>query len=146
VVSALQSIEVSYFLQMTEDEGKVKRAVASLLGGDAPEEREEAEGHFGNNIVWIRHHITGDDAANALRNVVSHIDMVERRAILEDIGAATDEHNALYLRLSKQVLVASGRAVLASSDPIRVKVKPRSRMVGDDTAGFYARLLEVREG
>ncbi len=54
-----------------------------------------------------------------------------------------DEHNALYIRLSKQVLVMRGSAVLASSDPIRVKVKPRSYMVKRDPEGFYARLFEV---
>ncbi len=39
---------------MTEDEEKVRRAVAALLGGEPPEERQEAEGHYGNTIVWVR--------------------------------------------------------------------------------------------
>ena len=59
-----------------------------------------------------------------------------------DLGAVIDEHNALYMRLSKQVLVMSGSAVLASSDPIRVKVKPRSHIVKRDPVAFYARLFE----
>ncbi|HVC27286.1 MAG TPA: RNA-binding domain-containing protein [Nitrososphaerales archaeon] len=141
--SAVQSLEVSYFLQMTEDEDKVRRAVASLLGGDIPAERQEVEGHYGNKIVWIRHHLTGDEAEAALRQIVSHIEPDERKAILGDLGAVLDEHNALYIRLSKQVLVMKGSAVLASSDPVRVKVKPRSYMIKRDPEGFYARLLEV---
>ena len=140
--SAVQSLEVSYFLQMTEDEEKVKRAVSALLGGDMPEERQEAEGHHGNRIVWIRHHLTGEEAEKALRRIISHIDPEERRAILGDLHAALDEHSALYMRLSKQVLVMRGDAVLASSDPIRVKVKPRSYLVKRDPEAFYGRLFE----
>jgi RNA binding exosome subunit len=138
----VQSLEVSYFIQMTEDEEKVRRAVAGLVGGDLAEERQEAQGHHGNKIVWVRLHLTGDEAAAALRQIVSRIDPDERRTILGDLGSVMDEHNALYIRLSKQVLVMRGSAVLASSDPIRVKVKPRSYMVKRDPQGFYARLFE----
>lgn len=141
--SEVQSLEVSYFVQLTEDEEKVRKAVASLLGGEFPEERVEAEGHFGNKIVWVRRHIVGDAAGAALREIVSRIAKDERKAIMGDLEAMLDEHNALYIRLSKQVLVMTGDAVLASSDPIRVKVKPRSYMVRGDPAGMYARLLEV---
>jgi RNA binding exosome subunit len=140
--SAVQSLEVSYFLQMTEDEERVKKAVAGLLGGEVPEERQEAEGHFGNRIVWIRHHIIGEGAEAAFKRAISHIDADERKAILGDLAAVLDEHNALYIRLSKQVLVMKGSAVLASSDPVRVKVKPRSYLLKGDPAGFYARLFE----
>ena len=141
--SELQSLEISYFLQATEDEGKVRRAVSALLGvGDHPEERQEAEGHHGNAIVWIRHHLTGDAAAEGFREVVSHMGEDEKRAIIGDLSSGLDAHNALYIRLSKQVLVMNGTAVLGSSDPIRIKVKPRSYLVRGDPAGFYARLLE----
>ena len=144
--SAVQSLEVSYFIQMTEDEEKVRRAVAAMVGGDLPEERQEAEGHHGNKIVWIRMHLTGDEAEAALRQIISRIDPDERRAIMGGLGAMIDEHYALYMRLSKQVLVMRGSAVLASSDPVRVKVKPRSHMVKRDPEGFYSRLFEGTDG
>ena len=142
MTSEVQSLEISYFLQATEDEDKVRRAVAALLGGELPAERQEAEGHHGNVIVWIRHHLTGEQAEAALRQVVAHLGEDERTAILRDLGDALDEHNALYIRLSKQVLVMKGDAVLTSSDPIRVKVKPRSYLLKGDPGRFYARLLE----
>jgi len=144
--SAVQSLEVSYFIQMTEDEEKVRRAVAAMVGGEPPMDRQEAEGHHGNKIVWIRMHLTGDEAEAALRQIISRIDPDERRAIMGGLGAMIDEHYALYMRLSKQVLVMRGSAVLASSDPVRVKVKPRSHMVKRDPEGFYARLFEVSDG
>jgi len=142
VSSSVQSVEVSYFVQMTEDEGRVRKAVAALVGGEFPEERQEAEGHFGNAILWVRVHITGDEAESAFRGVVSHLEPEDRKAILGGLGAMLDEHGALYIRLSKQVLVMRGSAVLASSDPIRVKVKPRSYVMKRDPEGFYSRLFE----
>lgn len=142
--SVLQSLEISYFLQATEDEGKVKRAVAALLGGELREDRQEAEGHYGNVIVWIRNHLTGEAAVEGLRRILSRMGEEEKRSILRDLGSGLDKHNALYVRLSKQVLVMDGTAALASSDPIRVKVKPRSHLIGRDPSGFYARLLEAR--
>ncbi len=140
--SAVQSLEVSFFVHMTEDEEKIKRALASLLGGELQEQREEAEGHFGNKIVWVRYHATGNEAESALRAIVSHMDASERRTVLGELGTVLDEHGALYIRLSKQVLLIKGSASLSSSDPIRIKVKPRSYMVRGDPAGLYARLLE----
>jgi len=142
MTSAVQSLQVSYFVQMTEDEEKVRRAVAALLGGEPTEERQEAEGHYGNKILWVRVHLTGDEAESALGRIVSRLGADERRVIVGDLRGALDEHNALYIRLSKQVLVMNGSAVLASSDPIRVKVKPRSHLVKRDPEGFYARLFE----
>ena len=140
--SELQSLEISYFVQATEDEGKIKRAVAALVGGGLPEERQEAEGHHGNKIVWVRQRLTGEEAEAGLRGIVSRMGGDERRSILGSLDSGLDEHNALYVRLSKQVLVMKGTAVLASSDPIRVKVKPRSHLVKRDPARFYTRLLE----
>jgi RNA binding exosome subunit len=142
VKSEIQSLEVSYFLQATEDEEKVRRAVATLLGRETPAERQEAEGHFGNVIVWVRHHLTGDEAEAALREVVAHLGEEEMGSILGGLSAAMDEHNALYIRLSKQVLVMDGNAALTNSDPIRVRVKPRSYLVRGDPAEFYARVLQ----
>lgn len=142
MTSAVQSLEVSYFVQMTEDEERVRRAVAALLGGEPKEEREEAQGHYGNRILLVRVHMTGDEAETALSRVISRLGTDEKRTILGGLRGALDEHNALYIRLSKQVLVMSGSAVLASSDPIRVKVKPRSHTVKHDPEGFYARLFE----
>lgn len=140
--SELQSLEVSYFIQATEDEGRVRLAVKALLGGELPEERQEAEGHHGNMIVWMRHHLTGEAAVAGFKGILSHMGEDEREAILGDLRSGLDEHNALYIRLSKQVLVMKGAAVLASSDPIRVRVKPRSYLVKGDPAAFYARLFE----
>ncbi|MDG7022163.1 MAG: hypothetical protein JRN07_02045 [Nitrososphaerota archaeon] len=144
--SEVQSLEVSYFVYMTEDEERIRAALVSLLGAQLQEERQEAEGHFGNRIVWVRLRAVGEDASAALAMIVSRMSQEERRAVLGDLGASLDEHNALYIRLSKQAVVARGDAVLAPSDPVRVRVKPRAHLMKGDPARFYSRLLEVPTG
>jgi RNA binding exosome subunit len=141
MTNLVQSLELSYFLQATEDEERVKGAVGTLFGGDLVAQRQELEGHYGNKIVWIRHHLVGEQAASVLKELVSHLDEDETKMILAQLGQTMDEHNALYLRLSKQVLLKQGRLVLTSSDPIRVKVKPRSYLVGGDPVAFYEKLF-----
>jgi RNA binding exosome subunit len=143
VAKEVQSLEVSCFVQQTEDEEKIRGAVAALLGTEVAAERQEAEGHFGNKIVWVRLHMTGEEAAASLQHVVSRMAEDERKAIIGSLGEMMDEHNALYIRLNKQVLVKDGEAVLASSDPVRVKVKLRPHLVKGDPEGIYARLLGV---
>jgi RNA binding exosome subunit len=139
--SEVQSLEVSYFLQATEDEGKVRQAVRGLIGVEVSQERQLLEGHYGNAIVWVRCHPTGEEAKKALLEIFSHMREDVKRSVLADLGPSLDEHNALYIRLSKQVLVMQGNAVPADSVPIRVKVKPRSFLVKGDPVGFYTRLL-----
>jgi len=146
VSSDIQSVEVSYFLQMTEDESKVTNAVAALVGDERPPAREVVEGHFGNTIVWVKHHIAGDPAQAAIRRILVRIAPEERRTILGDLGSYLDEHNTLYLRLNKQALVMRGDAVLGNADPIRVRVKPRSYKIKGDIGGFYRRLFQEGTG
>jgi RNA binding exosome subunit len=146
VSSSVQSVEVSYFIQMTEDEEKVRKAVSALLGGEFPEEREEAEGHFGNTIVWVKVHLTGEEAERVIGRIVAHIEREERKAILGRLDSMLDDHGALYIRLSKQVLVMNGSATLGSSDPVRVRVKPRAHATRRDPEGFYSSLLEGEAG
>jgi RNA binding exosome subunit len=135
-----RSFEVSYFVQQTEDETKVTHAVREIVGEGAAEERQEAEGHFGNKIVLVRFHMTGDEAVKSFGRLKAKVEDASKREILAGIESAVDEHGALFLRLNKQMLI-QGAAVSTNSDPVRVKVKPR-RPPREDLTGFYARLME----
>jgi len=138
--SELRSLEVSYFVQATEDEEKIGRGVRGIVGTQARGEREEAEGHFGNKIVWQRFHLVGEEASAAFARLLLKMDRASENALLGEIGTAIDEHGALFIRLSKQ-LITRGVAEVTTSDPIRVKVKPR-RPPKSDPIGFYRRLIE----
>ncbi|MDG6987630.1 MAG: hypothetical protein JRN71_07690 [Nitrososphaerota archaeon] len=138
----IASIEVSYLVHATEDEGKVEAAVARFLGGIPDFERDSLEGHFGNQIVRARAHLTGDAAASAFRHLVAAIPPQARKAIVSELGSYVDEHSALYIRLDKQRLV-SGSPEIGKVDAVRVKVKPRLYALRGGAMRFYTEELEA---
>ncbi len=139
----IASVEVTYLIHATEDERKVEAAVGRLLGGAQAFERAALDGHFGNQIVRTRAHLTGDAAASAFRHLVTSLPPGVRGALARELGAYVDEHSALYLRLDKQRLV-SGSPELGTTDAVRVKVKPRLHALKGGALEFYARELEGR--
>ena len=142
--SEIQSVEVSYFVHATEDETRLIQSVGEKLSLEVAPQREELRGHFGNRIVHVRYHVTGDKAENLFTSITSRIDRADSQAILDTLHAMMDEHRALYLRLNKQQLL-SGKIALAPNDPVRVKVKPRSFMIRGDARKFYARIMGLSQ-
>jgi len=122
--SSIQSLEVSFLVHATEDETKIGKAVASVLEFEGEPKRDEMEGHFGNSIVRVSYHLTGEEAQGAFGKLVSKMEPALRKRLRGDVGERLDEHSALYLRLDKQCLM-EGRVELADADPIRIRVKPR---------------------
>jgi len=143
VKGVLQSLEVTYFVHATEDQEKVRRAVARLLGRDPDPEVESLEGHFGNKILRARVHLTGEDAEPAFGHLVESLPAGVLDQIASELGSHLDEHSAFFVRLDKQSLV-SGAVSLGTSDPVRVRVKPRIFLVKGGAASFYARLMRRR--
>lgn len=140
VKGVLQSLEVTYFVHATEDQERIRRAVARLLGQDSNPEMEALQGHFGNEILRARIHLIGEDAGGGFRHLVDSLPAGVLDQIVSELESHLDEHSAFFVRLDKQGLV-SGSISLGTSDPVRVKVKPRIFLVKGGAASFYAHLL-----
>jgi RNA binding exosome subunit len=140
----IQSLEVSCFVQATEDEERVLISIMKLLGIEREPEREVLEGHFGNAIVDLSWHLTGEDAWNSFRLLMSALGRDGRRELARELDAYLDDHGALYVRLNKQTLIA-GTATFSSADPVRIRVKPRSFMMKGPPREFYERMMEGSE-
>lgn len=138
----IQSVEVTYIVHATEDPRKVEMALGELLGNQNKAVAEPLEGHFGNEILRVRLHLTGDEAGKAFESLVSRLPQGVRSEVLADLSSRLDEHSALFLRFDKQSLV-SGSLALGSADSVRVKVKPRGFMKGG-AASFYSGLIGGR--
>jgi RNA binding exosome subunit len=136
----IQSVEVTYFVHATEDSARLRRAVADLVGSENMPLEERLEGHFGNEILRVRLHLTGDEAESGFEKLASRIPIDVIKQVLADLPSHVDEHSALFLRFDKQSLVR-GSVALGSSDPVRVKVKPRGFMMKGGAAAFYNQLL-----
>jgi RNA binding exosome subunit len=140
----IQALEISCFVQATEDEEKVRSAIARSFGLKQDPESEDLEGYFGNSILDLKWHLTGEQAWTSFRALVSLLGETGRGELLRELGAYLDEHGALYVRLNKQTLI-SGMATLSSSDPLRIRVKPRHFMMKGPPGQFYERMMEGDE-
>lgn len=136
----IQAVEVSYLLHATEDPVRVGNAVREVLGVDVRPEVEELEGHFGNKITRVRHHATGEAAGLVFSRLAARMPPAMKAELLEGLEGTVDEHSALYLRLDKQLLLAGGIA-FASTDPVRLRVKPRLFMMKRGGSDFYRQVF-----
>ncbi|MDG7010515.1 MAG: hypothetical protein JRN57_00200 [Nitrososphaerota archaeon] len=133
------TVEVTYLVHETEDEGRIDSAVGELIGSPGPYEKQALEGHFGNRILRARVHLTGGDADGAVGRIMGALPAEARRRISSSIGSMLDERSAFYLRLDKQSLV-SGAAALGTGDAVRIRVKPKW-LPRDRAEEFYLGLL-----
>jgi len=140
--SEIQSVDVSFLLHATEDEPRVIETIQSALSISLAPAVEVLEGHFGNRIVHVKFHGTGEEAKRLFRQLSSMLSRQDKGAILEGIDGNLDEHGALYLRFNRQELL-SGRLVVSREDPLRVRVKPRAHSMKGDPAEFYKRMMGV---
>lgn len=136
----IQSIEVSYIVHATEDPKIVAKAVSTMMPLDVVPEEEPMEGHFGNAITRVRYHLTGEDAAVALDSIAAHLPALTKDMLKRSIGELVDEHSALYLRFDKQRLVV-GTLEEGTSDPVRIRVKPRVFLLQGGAKEFYSKIL-----
>src|SRR5271157_703774 len=119
--SPIQSVEVSYFVQSTEDAEKLRRRVREALdiqGEQQQDDESRLEGHFGNLILFVRYHLLGADAERVVGRLASRLLPHSKRDLNENLEKSLDEHSALYLRLDKQSLV-DGRLEFSTADPVR---------------------------
>jgi RNA binding exosome subunit len=140
--SEIQAVEISYIIHATEDVERVFRGVTERLGVSQPPRTDELEGHFGNKILYVSYHLTGEEATRAFRSTISLLGSGGRRELLANLEDSLDEHKVLYIRIAKQDFLR-GVALLSPVDSIRIKVRPRGYMKKADVKSFYSRLLEL---
>jgi len=121
------SITVSFFIHSTEDEERLLNLVQSKLGLESEEvSKERIAGHFGNEIVSVKAHVIGSRAQVVATQIFGSLSKLARTSIREELEKSLDEHDALYLRLDRQSLLESSIS-LSDEEPIRIKLKPKSR-------------------
>ena len=136
----IQSVEVSYFVHATEDAGTISKAVSAFLPDNVRPVEERVEGHFGNPIVWVRYHLTDDDAGTVIDRLAESLSSPTKDRLEGNINELIDEHSALYLRFDKQFLVM-GRLEVGTGDPVRIRVKPRKFLLRAGAKEFYREVL-----
>ncbi len=124
------SVTVSFFVHSTEDEPRLLETVQARLGIQEEEmKKEKILGYFGNEIVSVRAHIIGQRTQTISDLIFSSLSKTARTLLLSEIDKSLDEHDSLYLRLDRQSL-SDPEISLSDDEPIRVKLKPKSRFGG----------------
>ena len=138
--SRIQSVEVSYLVHSTEDQHKLSRRVEEMLKMDVAGKADELEGHYGNKILRVSYHMTGESASSFFANLASSLPEEAKKELSRDLERMVDEHSALYLRLDKQSLV-SGRLALGGAESVRLRVKPRLVLLRGGAVEFFRESL-----
>jgi len=124
------SVTVTFFVHSTEDEARLLEAVLVRL--DIQEEemsKEKILGYFGNEIVSVKAHVLGQRAQAVSDSIFRSLSKTARSLLLSEMERSLDEHDSLYLRLDRQSL-SDPEISLSDEEPIRVKLKPKSRFGG----------------
>jgi RNA binding exosome subunit len=124
------SVTVSFFIHSTEDEERLMKLVIDKLGLDLSEISEEKiTGYFGNDTVSVRAHVIGPRAQIVAGQIFKLLSCSAKASIRGEMEKSLDEHDSLYLRLDRQRL-QDPLMSLSDQEPIRIKLKPKSRFGG----------------
>jgi RNA binding exosome subunit len=140
----IQAVEISYFVHSTEDAERIDVTVRTALGIEVMPETQELEGHYGNRILSVRYHLLDEGAANVVEKLAAGLHLADKEELKKAMEGCIDEHSALYLRLDKQLLM-NGAIRLATSDPVRIRIKPRLFLLRVGAPSFYRKMMKVDE-
>jgi len=123
----IRAVYFSTIAHSTEDESKVRAAIAGLI---PPQLRcsleitsSAAEGHHGNRIVLIQSVVNGKDAARDVVDYMLKILPVGDRLRLKDrILTFYDGQSNVFIRLSKQMAFLGTARLSDEDDVIRVRI------------------------
>lgn len=126
------SILITFFVHATEDSNKLKSSVANALGLREDEIAfQSMEGHYGNEIMSAKAHLTGERAQEVGLGIIRGLSQASKATLRSELEQSTDEHDSLFLRIDRQLIDQA--LVLSDEEPIRVKMKPRFRSGGRKT-------------
>lgn len=99
-------------------------------------------GHHRNPILVFQARLLGEEANTFAHGVVSRLTDADKRKMVDELKRHLDEHDALYLRLSKQLLL-SCQVKVSDEDPIRIRFKPKFRFDRHAVMELYAKMLRT---
>ncbi len=143
----ISSVTISFFIHATEDQSRVMERISKILGVAENEmEWESLSGYYGNAIIYAKAHLTGDQAAETFKQILNKLDCSSKKKLISELGTYVDEHDSLYLRVDKEILMDLGQEkelALGEDEAIRIKIKPKNRWGGQKALlDSYKRVIE----
>jgi RNA binding exosome subunit len=127
-------VDVRFCAHATESLDRVMEAVQNVLPSDHIEEitfkRSSLEGHYGNPITLFDTRIKDKETVRALvENISANLSSLDKEELGRTINRCV-EKGSLFIRLDKQSAL-QGKTKLATSDPIRIRIRFRKNKTED---------------
>lgn len=127
-------VDIRFCAHATEDINKVVKAVQNTVPNDHVKDIEFKgsilEGHYGNPITFFETRIKEKEIVKAIvENISANLNLFEKEQLGKEIHRFVEKGN-LYIRLDKQAAF-QGKIKLATSDPIRMRVRFRKKKLDD---------------
>ncbi|EHP69449.1 MAG: RNA-binding domain-containing protein [Metallosphaera yellowstonensis] len=116
----VQRLSVSTFCYATEDEEKIRKALADLLGETyqgVEFHKEELSGHYGDPIIALRVELGGERATNATKAIIKRMEVADLIFMISTMPNRV-EGSKIYLRIDKQALLSSNRVFLKDGEDV----------------------------
>ena len=138
------SVTISFFIHSTEDTERLIDEVSQGLALETSDmSRDELEAHNGNQLIFAKAHLTGNRANVVVETISKRLSASARRQLLDVLENSMDEHDALFLRLDRQLIAKE--LDFGEEEPIRVKIKPKFRQGGRQSMKeSYAEALKLQ--
>ena len=140
-------LTLSVFSHATEDLGKVKKAILSLIPGFLRNtikfEELRTKGHYNNEITVVMVKLRKRQAKEVLKHIICSLREIDRKIILATLDNRVDSRvSHFHLRLSKQDAYLGDIRLLDGDDIIKLSVTINGVIRLEDLRNYLNHLIE----
>ena len=143
---SITDVEMSVFVNATEDEEKVERALRNIIPPEitgVKVERQTLKGHYKDPITLITARVRKKRTAKEVfRSTMKGLSSLDQNRLMEEVEDRSDEAGSLYLRLNKQGALRGVRT-LVDVDPIRMRFRFRIPHKADPVVVIRASIASI---
>jgi len=115
-------VDLRAFCYATEDEQRVRAALATLLPEETDLQRVENEGYHEDRIVTLSARLENADGVRYVLDRLTDLTDAEYDRLLDELDERVDDNCSLFLTLDKQA-ASGGRVELGDGITLRAKVE-----------------------
>lgn len=115
-------IDLRAFCYVTEDEQRVRDALALLLPEEHELDRAESEGHYGDRILVLSTRVENASGMRTILDSLSELPSEDRERLAGELEERVDENCSFFVTLDKQAAY-SGEVRLGDGITLRGKVE-----------------------
>jgi RNA binding exosome subunit len=108
---------------VTEDVGRVRQALSSVLPADTPIEEEETEGYFDNPIIILRARLEKKAAQRYLDFLTSRLPESDLKELIKELPERVTDDCDFFFKLSKQDAYLGDVRITYAEDAVALRAR-----------------------